>query len=136
MHVSPYVYFNGNCEEAFNFYAKAIGAKIGAMITFKGTPAEAGNPPEWEKKILHAQLDIGATQMLASDAPPGHFQKGQGYGVTLQCDTAADADRIFKALSDGGEVRVPIAQTFFASRFAMLSDKFGISWMIISAPRT
>lgn len=136
MQVTPYIYFNGNCEEAFNFYVKAIGAKIGVMMTFAGTPAEGQTPADWQKKIIHARLDVGATQILASDAPPGRYQKGQGYCVTLTADTAADADRIFKSLSEGAEVGMPIAQTFFASRFGMLTDKFGISWMIMAAQGT
>jgi PhnB protein len=136
MHASPYLYFNGNCAQAFAFYADAIGAKIGVMMPFAGSPAEAGSPPDWKDKILHAQLDIGATHILASDAPPGHFEKGQGYCVTLDVDTSADAERIFKALSEGGSVRMPLSETFFASRFGMLNDRFGISWMVISAPGT
>lgn len=136
MHVSPYIYFDGNCEEAFGFYAKAIGAKIGAMMTFAGTPAEGQTPDGWKNKIIHAQLDIGPTQVLASDAPPGRYEKGQGYCITLRADSAADAERVFKALSEGGEARMPLTETFFASRFGMLSDKFGISWMVISNPGT
>ena len=136
MHISPYIQFNGNCEEAFNFYVKAIGASIEMMSRFEGSPAEAQTSPEWRKKIIHARLRIGNTQLLASDSPPGRYEAGAGYHVALLTDSVEDADRIFKALSQGGQVHVPIAETFFAPRFGMLADKYGIRWMILRNTET
>lgn len=130
MKVNPYLLFNGNCEEAFKFYEKALGAKIGTMMTHKGTPAEAQSPPEWQHKILHATLTIGDQLLMASDAPPQHYEKPQGFSVCLDISDVAEAERVFNALAAGAVVKMPFAQTFWALRFGMLADRFGIPWMI------
>jgi PhnB protein len=134
MHIIPYLNFNGSCEEAFTFYAKALNGKIDSMVRHEGTPSEAQVPAEWRKKILHASVIADGATILGSDVPPGQYVKPQGFGVTLQVKTPEDADRAFAALADGGTVRLPIQKTFFSPRFGMLVDRFDIPWMINCVP--
>jgi PhnB protein len=108
MHVNPYLTFDGDCEEAFKVYKKVLGGKIVAMITHKDTPAEASVPAEWG----HARLLFGDNVLMASDAPPHRQEKMQGFSVTLNFKEPAEAERVFNALSDGGTVTVPLAETF------------------------
>lgn len=130
MQVNTYVNFNGNCEAAFKFYAESLGGRIEAMVRHEGTPAGAQVSAEWSKKILHATMNVGGTVLMGSDAPVDRYQKPQGFSVSLQTTTPEEAERAFKALSKGGSVRMPIQETFFARRFGMLVDQFGIPWMI------
>jgi len=130
MQLNPYLLFSGQCEAAFKFYAELLGGKIVAMITHAGTPAENQVPPEWRAKIIHARMIIGDQLLMGSDAPPGHFQQPQGFSVSLMVDDAEDAERIFHTLAENGTVRMPIQKTFWAIRFGMLVDRFGIPWMI------
>lgn len=130
MQLNPYLYFSGNCEEAFKFYERLLGGKIVDMMTHAGTPAEAQTPPEWANKILHARLKVGDWVLMASDAPPQHYQKPAGFSVCLQLADPAEAERIFQALAENGTVQMPLQKTFWAERFAMFVDRFGIPWMI------
>jgi PhnB protein len=130
MRLDTYLTFNGRCEEAFRYYEKQLGGKIEAMLAHEGTPAEEHVPPEWHKKIMHAALRVGDAMLMGSDAPPQMFSQPQGFSVSVQVDDPAQAERIFNALSNGGTVRMPIQETFWAQRFGMLVDKFGIPWMI------
>jgi PhnB protein len=130
MQVNPYLFYNGNCEAAFNYYAIVLGGEIEAMLPHEGTPASEHVPAEWQKKIMHAKMNIGAAVLMASDAPPGHFNKPQGFSVSLQIEDPAEAERKFHALAEGGAVTMPIAQTFWARRFGMCVDQFGIPWMV------
>jgi PhnB protein len=130
MQVNPYLFYNGNCEAAFKYYAKALGGEIEAMLTHEGTPASEQVPAEWQKKILHAKMNIGAAVLMASDAPPGRHNKPQGFSVSLQIEDPTEAERKFHALAEGGVVTMPIAQTFWAKRFGMCVDQFGIPWMV------
>jgi PhnB protein len=130
MRVNAYLNFNGQCEAAFNFYAKCLGAKIELMMPHEGTPAEEHVPPEWRKKIMHARLSIGETTLMGSDSPPDRYRKPEGFGVALHVKNPAEAERIFKALAEKGTVQMPIQQTFWAVKFGMLVDQFGIPWMI------
>ncbi|MGB7853643.1 MAG: VOC family protein [Candidatus Sulfotelmatobacter sp.] len=130
MHLSPYLLFNGDCEAAFKFYEKVLGGKIDAMFTHEGTPAAKDVPPEWQKKILHARLLLGDRALMASDAPPGRYDKPQGFSVSLEIETPKESERVFHALSEKGTVVMPIQETFWAVRFGMLTDRFGIPWMI------
>lgn len=130
MQTSTYLNFNGQCEEAFAFYAKTFGGKVEALMRWADMPG--GNVPQgMEKKIMHAHMKVGASDILASDAPPANYAKPQGFNVTLGVDSDAEAERIFAALGDGGNVTMPMAETFFASRFGMTTDRFGIPWMVI-----
>jgi PhnB protein len=130
MHVNPYLTFDGDCEEAFNVYEKVLGGKIVAMMTHKGTPAEEHVPAEWRDKILHARLVFGDNVLMASDAPPGRQEKMQGFSVSLVMTDPAEAERVFNALADGGSVRMPLGETFWAKKFGMLTDRFGTPWMV------
>jgi PhnB protein len=130
MKVNPYIFFNGNCEEAFKYYARITGGTIQAMMPHGGTPAESHVPAEWKTKIMHASMTIGDTALMASDAPPGHYQKPQGFSVSLNVTDAAEGERIFNALADGGKVNMPYAKTFWAAGFGMLVDRYDIPWMI------
>jgi PhnB protein len=130
MQVNPYLLFNGQCEAAFKFYANCLGGKIEAMMPHEGTPAAEHVPPAWLKKILHARLSLGDTVLMASDCPPDRYKKPEGFSVTLQIKQPAEAERVFRALAEKGTVEMPIQETFWAARFGMLVDQFGIPWMI------
>ena len=130
MHLNPYLFFNGNCEQAFKLYEQVLGGKITMMMPHEGSPAEAHTPPEWRKKIMHARLVAGDMVLMGSDSPPPHQEPMKGFSVSLQVDKATDAERIFGALSKGGTVKMPLEKTFWAERFGMLVDQFGTPWMI------
>ncbi|MGH9616676.1 MAG: VOC family protein [Acidobacteriaceae bacterium] len=130
MQVNPYLLFNGNCEAAFKFYEKHLGGKIESMMKHAGTPAEAQTPPEWRDKILHARMTIGGTVVMGSDAPPPNYRTPEGFSMSLNLKDAAEADRIYQALSANGQIRMAIQKTFWATRFAMFTDQFGTPWMI------
>lgn len=130
MQLNPYLMFEGQCEEAFKFYAKVLGGKILAMLPHEGTPAASHTPAEWQKKIIHARLQVGDKLLMGSDAPPGRQSPRRGFTVTIGADTPAEAERIFHALSESGTVTMPIQETFWAHRFGMLTDRFGTPWMV------
>jgi PhnB protein len=130
MQLNPYLLFNGQCEAAFTFYARCLGGKVMAMLPHEGTPAEEHVPPEWRKKIIHACMTVGDTFLMASDCPADRYEKPQGFSVSLQIKDPAEAERAFHALAANGTVRMPIQETFWAVRFGMLVDQFGIPWMI------
>ena len=128
MQVSPYLFFNGNCEAAFKFYEKALDGKILAMMPHEGTPAAEQVPAEWRKKILHAALSIGDNTLMASDDPK--LDRPQGFRVSLQVNDPRKAEKVFYALAEEGQVQMPIQETFWAERFGMVVDRFGIPWMV------
>ncbi len=130
MQLNPYLTFNGQCEAAFKFYEQCLGGKIEAMITHAGTPAEEHVPSEWRNKIMHARLTVGNEVLMGSDAPPEHYKEPKGFSVSLQINDPADAERVFNALSENGTVQMALQKTFWATRFGMLVDQFGIPWMI------
>ena len=130
MQLNPYLLFNGQCEAAFKFYEKCFGGKIVAKVTHGESPMAKDTPPERHNKILHARLMVGDNVLMGSDAPPERYEKPQGFSVTLGVDTPAEAERIFKALSEKGTLHMPLQETFWAVRFGMLVDQFDIPWMI------
>jgi len=130
MQLHPYLTFNGQCETAFKFYAQCLGGKIVFMQKHKGSPMENQVPAEWGDKILHASLSVGDEVLMGSDAPPDRFEKPKGFSVALQIKDPTEAERVFNALAKGGVVQMPIQQTFWAARFGMVADQFGIPWMI------
>jgi PhnB protein len=130
MQITPYLTFNGNCAEAFRFYAESLGGTIEMMMSHGDSPVAAQVPKEWHSAIMHARLKVGDAVLMASDTPPEQGQTPQGFSVSLGVDTPAEAERVFKALADGGTVRMPLQQTFWAQRFGMLVDRFGIPWMV------
>lgn len=130
MHISPYLNFNGNCGEAMKFYEEVLGGKIAFNQTFEGTPAAEYVPPDFKDKVMHATLQVGTFTIMASDAPPDRYAPPQGFHVSIALADVAESERIFAALSAGGQIEMPLQETFWASRFGMLTDKFGIGWMV------
>lgn len=130
MQLAPYLYFNGDCKEAFERYASVLGGKIVRMMPHAGSPAESRTPPEWLDKIMHARMVVGDQVLMASDAPPGHQHSAGRFSVSVNVKEPAEADRIFHALAEGDKVFMPIAETFWALRFGMVTDRFGIPWMV------
>ena len=123
--------YGGNCAEAFRFYEENLGGKINFMMTFAQMPDPKQIPPGLENGVLHTSMQLGETVIMASDAPPERFQPMRSAYLSLSVDSDEEAERIYKLLEDGGEIFMPIQETFFATRFAMLRDKFGTSWMIV-----
>lgn len=130
MPINPYLTYDGRCEEAFKFYEQVLGGKITALMRFEGSPGESMVPAEWGSKVMHASLVVGDNVLMASDAPPDQFKPMQGFSVSFQVDDPAEAERVFNALAEGATVTMPIAETFWAERFGMLTDRFGTPWMV------
>ena len=135
--IEPYLFFNGRCEEAIGFYRKALGAEVEMMMRFKESPEAPPPgtvPPGFEDKIMHASFHIGQARLMASDGYSAEKASFQGFSLSLSVPSEAEADRVFAALADGGQVKMPLTKTFFAPRFGMLEDRFGMGWMILVAP--
>jgi PhnB protein len=136
MQVQPYLFFDGRCEEAIEFYKAKLGAEVTMLTRFKDAPGSqaAMTPPGGENKVMHAQFRIGDTTMLASDGRSQGSPSFKGFSLSLTAPSDDDAEKVFSALSDGGEVQMPLGKTFFSSRFGMVADRFGVSWMVYVAP--
>jgi len=137
MQVQPYLFFDGRCEEAVEFYRSALGAEVTMLLRFKDSPeppAPGMVPPGAEDKVMHTSFRIGDTTVLASDGRCLGRPSFQGFSLSLTAPDEAEAERLFAALADGGQVQQPLIKTFFSSRFGMVADRFGVSWMIIVAP--
>jgi PhnB protein len=130
MAFSPYLYFDGQCEEAFRYHEKCLGGKIVFMMTWEGSPMPGQAPAGWAKKILHAGLASGDGVLEGCDAMPGQYKAPQSFCVMLRPKEAAEAERIFSALAEGGAVEIPIEETFWALRFGKVVDRFGIPWLV------
>lgn len=130
MNLTAHVTFDGRCDEAFRYYEKHLGAKIERMMTYASTPAEGHMPAEWKAKILHGRVTIGDSLLMAADAPPGRYEAPKGFSISLRVPTAADAERAYGALSEKGTVQMAMQKTFFAERFGMVVDQFGIPWIV------
>jgi PhnB protein len=129
--VEPYLYFQGRCEEALDFYAAAINAKGSVIARYRDVPGSQV-PPGTDAKVAHAVLRIGDSTVLASDGPAGGQAAFNGFSLSLTASDDAEAERLFSALADGGNVQFPMTTTPFASRMGMVSDRFGVPWMIVS----
>lgn len=129
MKMNTYVNFAGNCAEAFRYYEKHLGARTGMMMTHEQLPVPGRLGPEWKNKVLHARIEIAGTELAAADIP--NAEPMRSAYLTLSVDSDQEAERIFGALSDGGRVLMPMEETFFASRFGQVRDRFGINWMIL-----
>jgi PhnB protein len=132
MEVQPYLFFDGRCEEAIEFYQRTLGATVNMMVRFNQSPDPTMSPSEIAgDKIMHAQFNVGSTTILASDGRCTGKPTFQGFALSITLATEADADRTFAALSEGGQVQMPLTKTFFSPRFGMAADKFGVSWMVL-----
>ena len=131
--IEPYLFFDGRCEEAIEFYRRALGAEVSFMLRFKETPESQPGmcPPGSENKICHSTLHIGDTVIMASDGRCGGKPNFEGFALSLAAADEAEADRLFAALVDGGQTVMPLAKTFYSPRFGMVTDRFGVCWMII-----
>jgi PhnB protein len=131
MQVQPYLFFDGRCDEAIAFYRIALGAEVNMLMRFKQAPDPGMIRPGTEDKVKHASLRIGETTILVSDGRSTGQPDFQGFSLTVSAADDAEADRVFTALSDGGTVTMPMAKTFFSSRFGMLTDRFGVGWIVL-----
>ena len=131
MLVTAYLNFSGECEQALAYYEKHLGGRIEMLLRFEGTPAAGHVPADWARRVMHARMRVGDTLIMASDAPPDRYDAPKGMSLSLGTDTQADAERIFAALADNGTVRMPLQENFFASRYGMVTDRFGIPWMVV-----
>src|SRR5579872_939840 len=136
MQVMPYLFFEGRCEEAIEFYRKTLGAEVKMMMRFKDSPEKhnMGRPPNTDNKVMHATLRIGDSLLQASDGGCGGQPKFGGISLSLTVANEAEADRVFAGLSDGGQVQMPLTKTFFSAKFGVVADRFGVSWMIHIVP--
>jgi PhnB protein len=137
MKVQPYLFFDGRCEEAIEFYKTALGAEVLMLMRFSESPDPPPPgmvPPGSENKIMHSCIRIGETEVMASDGRCMGQPSFQGVSLSLEVASEAEADRLFNALGEGGQVQMPIGKTFFSPRFGMIADRFGVSWMIVATP--
>jgi len=137
MKVQPYLFFNGRCEEAIDFYKAQLGAEVLMLMRFKECPDQPPPgtiPPGSDEKIMHVCMKIGDTEVMASDGMAAGKPEFKGVTLSIQVKTEAEADRVFNALGKGGRVTMPIGKTFFSPRFGMLEDRFGVPWMVVTMP--
>jgi PhnB protein len=130
MQLSPYLSFKGQCEEAFAFYAQCLGAKVGELFRYGGSPMADQAPADWGNKIMHGSLTLDGQTVMGADMVPQQYEAPQGISLSLHPKSAAEGERLFKALAEGGRVTVPFAKTFWAAGFGMVVDRFGIPWMV------
>ena len=131
MQLHTYLNYGGNCEQAFRFYEQHLGGKITMLMRHGEQPDQTKVAPEWKNAVLHARMSIGGTELSGADIPPDRFQPMRSAYLTLTLNSIGEAERIYALLLDGGQIFKPMAETFFASRFAMLRDRFGTSWMLL-----
>lgn len=133
MQIQPYLFFDGRCDEAIAFYQSALGAEVKMLMRFKQAPEPGMVTPGSEDKVMHARMDIGDTTVLLSDGRCLGQPNFQGFALSLTVPDVAEAERLFAALGDGGDVRMPLAKTFFSPSFGMMADRFGVTWMVYVA---
>jgi PhnB protein len=131
--IQPYLFFDGRCDEALEFYRRALGAEVTMLARFKDSPEPTMCPPGAGEKVMHASFRIGETTVLASDGRCEGRPSFQGFALSLTVSTEAEAERLFASVSEGGQVQMPLTKTFFSPRFGMAADRFGVSWMILVA---
>lgn len=135
MQVQSYLFFDGRCDEAIEFYKKTLGAEVGMLMRWKECPDKSACTPGNENKVMHASLKIGESRVMASDGRNTGSPKFDGFALSVDAKDDADADRLFSGLSAGGNVIMPLGKTFFSPRFGMTQDKFGVNWMVIVEPK-
>jgi PhnB protein len=127
---TPHLHFQGNCREAFEFYAATLGGRIVFAMTYGEAPGADEYPPDWRGKVIHGRLDLGHQAITGCDVPGERYQKPQGFNLMIGIDEPADAERVFRTLAEGGAVTMPCQETFWALRFGMCTDRYGIPWMV------
>jgi PhnB protein len=132
MQIQPYLFFDGRCDEAIAFYTQAVGAEVKMLMRYKDAPDQSMVKPETKDKIMHASLQIGETNVLASDGHAAGQPDFKGFGMALSAETDEESERVFIALGAGGTVAMPMEKTFFSSRFGMVTDRFGVLWMVMT----
>ncbi|MEE3715362.1 glyoxalase/bleomycin resistance/extradiol dioxygenase family protein [Tumidithrix elongata RA019] len=130
MQLNPYLFFNGNCQEAFEFYEQCLGGKIAMKFLNENAPPEGQMTEMPGEKIMHIRLEVGDWVLMGGDCPPQMFEESKGFRVNLAIDDPAESERIFHLLAENGTVQMPIQQTFWAFRFGMVTDRFGTPWMV------
>jgi PhnB protein len=130
MEVTTYLTFKGDCEAAFGFYQQCLDGTLGGVFRYAGTPYADQVPADWQDKVMHASLTLGHQVLMGADVAPERYEAPKGFSLSLQMSRAADAERIFDQLSAGGTIRTPLEKTFWAERFGVLVDRFGITWLI------
>ncbi|MDB5850664.1 MAG: hypothetical protein JWP29_4416 [Rhodoferax sp.] len=134
MAVQPYLFFEGRCEEALNFYVKAIGAEVVMLMRYKESPDPGSSPPGAGEKVMHASLRVGDAMVMGSDGRCSGKPNFSGFALSLTARDPGEAGKFFSALADGGRVEMPLTKTFFSESFGMLSDQFGVMWMVMVEP--
>ena len=135
MALTPYLYFDGRCEEAIAFYQQALGAEVQMLMRFKDSPDRSMCAPGNEDKVMHALIRIGGMPVMMSDGRAEMQPKFEGFSLSLDAEDEADAERLCAALAEGGQVQMPLVETFFAKRFGMVADRFGVGWMLLAGPK-
>jgi PhnB protein len=130
MQVNPYLSFNGQCETAFKFYAQCLGGQLGAIFRYAGTPLADQVPADWQDKVMHGSLTVGELVLMGADVAPDHYEAPKGFSLSIHIKNTTDAERIFRELGKDGRIVVALAKTFWAERFGMVVDRFGLPWLI------
>jgi PhnB protein len=131
LQVHPYLFFDGRCDEAIEFYRRTIGLEVIALMRFKESPDPGMSPPGSGDKVMHANLRVGQTTVMASDGQCQGAAKFEGFALSLSARDAAEAERLFTALAESGQVQMPLGKTFFSPAFGMLTDRFGVCWIVV-----
>lgn len=134
MQIQPYLFFDGRCEEAIEFYKGVFGATVDMLMRWKDSPDKSMCTPSNENKVMHSSVMIGDSRVMMSDGRNTGSPKFEGFALSVNARDEADADRMFDALADGGQVTMPLSKTFFSPRFGMVADKFGMHWMVLVEP--
>jgi PhnB protein len=128
--MTTYLSFRGNCEEALECYATTLGARVGPIFRYQGTPLAGQVPPDWQNKVMHCSLTIDTQTLMAGDVAPERYEEPKGFSLSLQMSDTTEAEQVFKELSKDGRIVMPLEETFWAARFGMVVDRFGIPWLI------
>ena len=130
MKLFTYLSFDGDCADAFRFYEKVLGGKLEMLMTFADSPMAGQVGPEWQNRVIHAYLAVDGGAIMGGDAPPGAYVRPAGFCANVQVDNVEEAERIFNALAEGGQITMPLEKSFWAERFGMLVDRFGVPWIV------
>ena len=130
MHINPYLSFKGDCETAFKFYEQCLGARVRSMFRYGGSPMEHQAPAGWDDKVMHGSIVVGELELMGADVDPERYEAPSGFSLSIQLDQPAEAERIFSELARDARIVMPLEKTFWAERFGMVVDRFGIPWLI------